>query len=388
MANQAWDRQIINTRERPVSADINAAQSQADRSLRDLLASFFTTRASTSSELAGTPPTGFVGDGLKVRPPAVPSLAVQVAPGLGFMYAPADVPAAVSGVVGVDDLSVFKPLPLVASTAINGIPAGPGVGFDRYDIVEVRINRAAANPLSRDTLDTGSGLFVSGLLNKTLGFTLDGSVGVVTSPASSTAAISYKVGVVAATGAAVEPSLTAGYTKLATIFSNNGNMTAGVTRANILDKRRMLGPYGMAPFYGSFSIPTGAASPPTALSFTGPPGVECVVLKFAPPANNIFDVFLLGPNQGGAMSVDVVAAYAANTLYTCQATGIAAVASTLNSPQTALLADATLSANPILFPVGHPYFSAQFAAHRQASGTTDATVPDPLIVAFRGFIKV
>ena len=37
MANKTYDRTIINPRERPLSSDINQAQSELDQALRDTL---------------------------------------------------------------------------------------------------------------------------------------------------------------------------------------------------------------------------------------------------------------------------------------------------------------------------------------------------------------
>jgi hypothetical protein len=388
MANQAWDRAVINVRERPLSSDINTAQSQLDRSVRDMLASFFISRISGSSDLSNNPRTGFIGDGLKVRQPAAPGLSVQLAPGLGFMYAPADVPQAVGGVVGLDDLSVYKPLPLLASATISGITAGPAAGFDRYDIVEVKVNRVLGNPLSRDTLDTISGLFVSGNVNKTMGFTLDGSVGVVTSPSLSTAAISYKVGVVAATGGAVEPAVTSGYVKIATIFSNNGNMTTGVTRGNIIDQRLLLHPHGMMPFAASFNVPTGAAAPPTGVLFSGPPGVELVVLKIAQPANFRFEVYIIGgahSSPRGDMQGSAARFFNAGEFYTLNY--VDTNFGNLDSTQVGQLVDANIAGPALAFAVGTPFMSTEFYVSRQAAGVTDNAVNNPVGVNIQGFLQ-
>jgi len=131
MAGNSWDREIINTRERPLSSDINALQSQLDRTLRDVLMKMFVGRASATSDISDTPNSGFIGDSLKCRPSNPVGNSLKVAAGLGFMYSPGDTPAAIGGLSGLDDLSFYKPLPLLADANLVGLPAGPGAGQDR-----------------------------------------------------------------------------------------------------------------------------------------------------------------------------------------------------------------------------------------------------------------
>jgi len=388
MANNGWDREVINPRERPLSSDINTAQSQLDRSLREVLKSVFTARASGTSDLSGTPPSGFVGDGFKVRASAVPALSVQVALGQGFQYLPGDVPASVGSVVGLDDLSTYKPLSLLANTNLLGIPAGPAAGSDRYDIIEVRMNRVLGNSASRDVLDVGTGLFVSTAVNKTLAFTQDGSTGQVVSPAISTAAISYKVGVVAATGAAVEPAVTTGYVKIATIFSNNGNMTGSITKANIIDQRVMLAPFGETTFGLIASIPTGAATPPTGVLFRALPGTEVVVVKTAPPLNSVFSVYFIG--GAAVQALDTLAAILPNVggagrTYSLETNFI--TVGTLSAGEVTALADATLASPAATYAAGTPMVKVAYTAYRQQGATTDNTVPDPLPIRMTGTIQ-
>lgn len=385
MANNAFDREVINLRERPVSSDINTAQSQLDRTLRDVLATFFKSKQ-TGNDLPNNPQSGFLGDSLKVRPPAAPGLAVQIAPGIGFLYSPADLPSSIGGVVGLDDLSNYKPLPLLATMNLVGIPAGPVAGTSRYDIIEVRVNRALGNSLSRDTLDPTSGLFVPGLVDKTLGFLLDGGQGSVNDPASSTAAVSYKVGIAGVSP--VEPSVTPGYVKIATIYSNNGNMTAGITSANIIDRRFPLEAYGMCPFSVAASIPSGAAAPPTGVVLNGPPGLTAIVTKIAAPAQYRFTVYLIGGEMSGArgsMQGRAFHAYSASEVYLLNYAGT--TFGTLNSGQVTQLADATLSAPAQSLPVGTPYMATEFYATRQTGGTTDTNVSDPVVVDIQGVLQ-
>lgn len=392
MANNPWDRLIINARERPLSSDINAAQSQLDRSLRELAARLFTARVSGTSDLSANPPSGFLGDSLKVRPPVAPGLSVRVAPGVGFHHLPGDVPAAVGGVVGLDDLSAYKPLPLMAEATIAGIPAGPAAGQDRYDIVEVRMRRQSTNPLSRSLLDVVTGVFLPGLVNKTLEFTLDGSVGVVAAPASSTAAVSYKVGSAVATGAfnpASIPPTTPGYVRVAVVYAKNGNMVSGVTRANLIDDRNLLCEAGVMRLAASFSVPSGAATPPTSVALAGPPGVELVVLKPG-PNNSDVEVFLVGGSVPlrGAMSGTISRATAsfteANLLLPYGPLNLG----TLSAAQVAALQDATQAAPAAVFAEGQPYASQKFQAARANVGTgVDGTIASPASMAVQATLQ-
>ena len=385
MANEAFDRVLIRSKERPLSSDINTLQSQMDRALREVALQLFTARAAGGTETPGTTPSGFIGGGLKVRASATPGLSIRVAAGLGFLYAPGDLQTALDGVLGADDLSKYKPLPLLVETTISGITAGPPTGF-RYDIVEARVNRVAGNPLSRDTLDTVTGLFVSGNVNKTLAFTLDGSTGVVTDPAASTAALSYKMGI----NNGAEPSVTAGYVKLATIYSLNGNMVGSITRANIIDRRDVLVPYGMMPFSASFSVPSGASAPPTSVLLDAPPGIECVVVKDAAPSQGRFTVYLVGGALTGArgnMQGEVVQAFTAGEFLKLQYQGT--TFGTMDTAKVALLANAAVAGPALAFAEGTPYMATSFGLHRQVGGTTteSASIPDPALVAVQGFLQ-
>lgn len=387
MADNGWDRQIINVRERPLSVDINAAQSQLDRAAREVLMRLFSGRASATSDLATNPLNGFIGDAFKTRPQAIPSLSVDIAAGLGFQYLPGDVPSGIGGVNGLDDRSVYKPLPLLATTALLGL-AGPAAGQDRYDIIEVRMNRVSGNPLSRDTLDTGTGIFTSGLVNKTLSFTLDGSTGQVTTPASSTAAISYKVGLAAGVGAAVEPPTTAGYVKIATIFSSNGNMTASITKANIIDRRLILSPYNKFGFHASCSVPSGVAAAPTLQAFNAPPGVEIAIFKsdIATPGqeHRRIKVYLLGSFSSAKAAASGTVLGSTSTQFNIL-TNLGTSIGVLNASDVTNLADATRTANPQTFAVGHPYISMEFLGTNQSSGVTSAPLA-PMLVDIQGEI--
>ncbi len=231
MANNPYDRVIVNPLERPLSVDADRPQSQADRSIRDTLRRMY--------QIAGTPQSGFLDTSLKVVENSPTGMSVLITPGVGFQDLTGDLPTAIGGITGVDDLSPYKPLPLNATMSI-AVDAAPGAGQERYDIIEVKTDRRSEDNLSRDVLNTGTGLFVPTLVNKTLAFSLDGRNGRVVSPSNSTTGVGYKVGTAAAVGTAVVPSTSPGYVPIATIYV--GPTVTSILNANITDRRVLLAP--------------------------------------------------------------------------------------------------------------------------------------------------
>ena len=385
MAGNAFDRQIINPRERPLSSDINTAQAQLDRSMRETLAQFFRSRASGSSDVSAAPSSLFLGEGLKVRASVVPALSCRIAAGVGFQYLASDSTSGVGGIAGVDDLSFYKPLVLLNEATITGIPAGPGAGNTRIDIVEVRMNRVSGNSSSRDVLDTTTGLFAATLVNKTLAFTLDGSTGVVNDPSLSTAAISYKVGV--SGGSPAEPSTTPGYVKIATIKVDTTFAT--LTHGNVIDQRLIAHPYGQMPFSVSCSVPSGAAAPPTNVLLSAPPGIEVVVSKIAAPSQARFTVYLIGGAFGasprGNMQGELVHAFSATETFTLAYAGT--TFGTVDSTLATALANANISSPALSFPVGTPYMAAEFYGVREQASVLDNAISDPAVVDIQGFLQ-
>jgi hypothetical protein len=206
MANDPFNREIYNVRERPLSTDNNYMQTFSDRSLRDFIRALL---APTPSTVV----TGFLNQSFKVIQSG-PSMNVIIQPGLGFIDAAGDVPTVIGGVTGLDDPASLKPLPLSAAQTI-AIDAAHAT-LDRIDIIEVNYDRRAQDPTSRDILNPATGVFAPGLVNKVLAWYLDGRTGRVVTPADSTTGIGYKVGVAA--GSPSAPPTTAGYVKIAEIY--------------------------------------------------------------------------------------------------------------------------------------------------------------------------
>ncbi len=225
MSNNPFDRTVINTRERPISSDLNQAQSQIDRTLRFFLEQLLAPRVSITDERKGTPVSGFIGNGFQVREQATPGMFVDVKLGLGFKYDASDVPPAVGGVPGVDDLNPYKPLLLMVDAFIfpfTGIPVPTSDPTnDRIDIVEVNINRRLADAASRDVLNPVTGVFDPTAVQKSLAWNVGTSIdNTVVAPANSTAALSYKAGV--PSGSPTPAPTSPGYLKVAQILVGNG----------------------------------------------------------------------------------------------------------------------------------------------------------------------
>lgn len=267
MANQPFNRTIINTRERPLSSDLNRQASDSDRAIRDVLMNIYTGRGAVYPDGPGTPPTGFIGEAFKLRPASPASMILTIKKGMGFLYN-ALTQADINGIGGLNDLSSWKPAVLNADFPIT-ISAAPSAPNSRYDLLEVATNRLIGDSTSRDVLNPSTGVFEPNLVNKTLYWDYDGTYGTVNAPAPSTAPISLKVGV--AGNPPTPPSGTAGYTPLAIVLIDSAPVSA-IDSNKILDQRNMLFSGGVL----SVGLRVRSLSPYTSLvleSLQAPPGI-------------------------------------------------------------------------------------------------------------------
>lgn len=257
MANNAFDRAVINLRERPLSSDINQAQAQLYRALVEVV-----DRQSLVGVVTGQ--AAFFGAGFQVTG-VVGAMQVRVGDGLGFFRNDADSAVAIGSVSGVDDRHRLHPLLLAAPEFINVPAADPA--NPRIDIVEIRTDRRLENPLSRDTLDAAVGAFTSGLVNKTLAYALD-----TRSTVNAAGNLNYKTGTPAA--APVAAATTAGYYRIAEIYVNaaapnlDRSTVAGNRNGQIADLRHLLWPSGEAVAAGLVT----AGSPPALSQVVLPAG--------------------------------------------------------------------------------------------------------------------
>ena len=359
MSDKAFDRTITNERERPLSSDQNQALSQQDRVLRDMLQELCAPRFSTGIDLATTPTSGFIGDGFKVRAESPASMNVTVANGFGFLYNAGDVPAAIGGVVGLDDRSSYKPVYLSANEVI-AVDAAPGAGNNRIDIIEVNYYRRAENLLSRAVLNVGTGVFAPLNIYKTLSFLLDGHSGRVVTPNPSTAAIGYKVGTAAAAGGEVAPATTAGYTKIAEIHVVGG--VANIAANAVADYRRMLYAGGIG--RASARWIQHVAAVPSGFQLSAPPGVLLTV-----QATSAFGgyIHLFTGAQPASVKCVMSAGEDAAGLFRAVTVRTPVIGQTVLADQTDL-ADAALQAQVLEVSVGQWWTKIQYAVWENAAG--------------------
>lgn len=270
MANSPFDREVWNLYERALADDNNIESSYADLALRTILDRLTTPRASiTDFSMQTTPPPAFAGDGLKVVAQSPAAMAVNVTAGQGFIGDTGSLPTDIGGIPGVNDVARLKPVTLSALQTFV-VPANAS-GLTRVDIVELVYRRAFADSTSRDIMALISPfVFTPTLVNKTLTWDLAGQTGTVTSPASSTAALSYKIGV----AGAGTPATTAGYTKVAEITVISG--AASIAQTDILDTRRGLALHGLQRLAITI-VSQPVAGTHTITALTAAPGVEVSV---------------------------------------------------------------------------------------------------------------
>lgn len=164
MANQDFDMVVVNQFERPTSADINTLESQLNRTIRDVLAPLFAIGA-------GIPVEGFLAGAFTPTPATPPTpgeVGIQLAAGLGFLYADAGsavnpIPT-VPPVTGLSDLSRYKPL-LLSSNKIMSLGLPAAAGNCRRDLVCVSWKRAV-DYQTIPIFSAGAGIFAGALRPK------------------------------------------------------------------------------------------------------------------------------------------------------------------------------------------------------------------------------
>lgn len=377
MGDKAFDRVPIGFLEKPISDDFNRMQSQADRALREVLMNLLGGRISDSSD-GLSPQNSCMNSGFAVVPVNPPSMNVQVNTGLAWQYLTSGTATdiGVPDLIGVDDLSPFRPL-LLTVPQLFAVPAAPGSPNSRIDMIEVRAERSLIDSLTRRQLNATTGAFDPHNYYKTLTHLLDGLTGAVSAPAASTAPISYVTGVAGNPG--VAPTVSPGYFKLAEILVNNG--TTSITTAEIIDKRKLAAANGM--IHGFFrvrvnsTVSPGAAPPVlTVRSTCFPAGV-----KFACATNSH------APNQRGTVTIYVVAGEPTEATCSMQVSTLAGAPGPtelilpLTSPQTVsgeylVTADSTVKAAlaaatpPITVAIGQKVMQVTFESRYAITGGT------------------
>lgn len=148
-----FDSLKFNTRERPMSADWNDAQSLLQRMVLDSFQYFFSPSRWATASVSAESPSHVVLGGLMVSPSGTN---VQVAPGALLQYSATVVPTP-----GALD-STYR-LGVVRSAQLAVAPAP---GSDTYYLLTARVKEVTASTESRDILDAGSGNFVATMVPK------------------------------------------------------------------------------------------------------------------------------------------------------------------------------------------------------------------------------
>ena len=283
--NDPFDTRVINPLEKPLSSDIDLAESQIFQTIRNLLWWQLIGRTATANP-ASLPNvyTGFYGDGFQVQP-VTGQLQVQLNAGMGFAYNSGDEPTAIGAIVGLNDLSPLKPIVMMSPLIITGIPTAPSTPNTRYDIVEIDYNRYLTDATSVLQLNTTSGVFAPNTVQKTLSFDVDSLFSVVPYNAASTSPIGYKYGNAGNPGTV--PATTSGYTKIAEILVGSGvtDLEPSGSVGVVNDLRKVLFPTNIGDISFNVTIPySGGNNTPTLSDVHAPAGVTVVAVGGTPSA--------------------------------------------------------------------------------------------------------
>lgn len=271
-----FDYVISNLRERPLSSDLNNAQSQIARSTMLALDSLL----SPNLYYGGTPVTvtsstyriaSFIGDGFMPTPGT--GMQVKLLPGLGLWCD--NIPAeSISSISGLDDLGRYTPLVLPEEFALT-VAAAHAVN-PRIDSIQVKLDRALTDTQTRDVFSGVS--FAGAAVSKTLSYE-NTPIIVTGTPAGSPAA----------------PAITTGYAEVARVYVPA--LAASITEANIVDMRRPVGLFGLQRVTLICSK-SGSAPYINVSSVIGPPGYKVCINTLNYPS--YIDVYLFG----GAFQAD------------------------------------------------------------------------------------
>jgi len=339
MSGIFFDRSILHNLERPLSSDLNRVQSQLDRTLRDTLRQIYAQRISPVLDPGDdqmNASVGFIGDSFKVRPEIPASGNIRVSSGLGFMVNPSPASSLTATnpnvpVGGLDDLSLYSPLPL-SSVVTFAVPTAPAAGFGRKDIIQVKADRHSENPLTRGIWDTILKKFTGTLVDKTYAWDLLTRTETVVSPAVGTFGLVYKKGVAGAyadddsflaAGTVPDTAADPGYVKVATI---NVRPAATTFDENVIvDWRPLLFPGGVGHVGASLQLNT-TTNTLTFLRLHAPPGVCATFRQPTPGTQRIDGYFLLGNASLLTPGIPMASwsRYADPYIYMGAATGMAA----------------------------------------------------------------
>ena len=385
MADNPFDQTNYGLRERPVSADWNQLSSQLYMTIREAHRYIHDARVSAGSSAAQSI-SGFHGAGLRVVPSTPAGMSVAVSAGLGFMFAPTDIPTdlGATDLESVDDRSPYKPL-IVQTPQTFNVPVAPSSPNSRIDIIEVRNPRRLENAIPRRQLDPNTLQYDDHIFNKTLAFQIDNlQCGTVTDPSPSTAPLSYKTGTSGNPG--LVPPTTPGYIKIAEVLVPNGATSIGAI--GIIDRRALLFAGGVGRFSGRWRVQWNSGSPTaTAIAIAAPPGID---VTFTPVGlRGAGSLFVVGGQiQSAAVTItaahqhghDFTDRFSVGLQATNGFTGSQVIACD-GSTQTALAAGSP----PVIAALGCQVVAeriiSRFVTNTGASNNTDTSLEDAIISA-------
>jgi hypothetical protein len=208
---------------------------------------------------------------------------VVVKPGIGF-FENGSPTSNIDGVSGLNDLSLYSPIVLSNTAGITFAITTPTAGNERYDLIEVKIDRRTVTGTT-PVLDPTTGIFGTSTNIKELTYAVDNDYGIQTNPAASTTAgLSLKRGTPAPTASI--PTVSPGYVAVAYIKVNSS--TVSIAGENIADVRPIIFTHGSFDVTAKFRI-TDAGSTYTLSDgeVFAPPGVDAAVVI---PDNSRFNV--------------------------------------------------------------------------------------------------
>lgn len=274
-----------------------------------------------------TAPVGFLGSSFAVVPTS--GMNVAVSPGLALLSAVAGAEANILGAnypYFNDDAQRLLEMSQALTVEVD---AAPAPGNSRIDIIQVAHKRVVTNE-TRSVYNTASRSFSDLSINKNVAQDAYTNSERVVSPANGTAALVYKVGVAAATGAEVAPAVDTGYVKVAEVRVVGGLVS--LTPKEVVDFRNVLFPGGVAKGSTTVSVWNNDLGTAEALvSYAMPTGVRLAVASDHTQAGVGLADGCLFVAHGPGVSCDVTA-YARHTRAAgCDVTMNTAVVGSLDS---------------------------------------------------------
>lgn len=287
---KAFDRPIINVRERPLSGDINQMASSLDYAQREFIMRAYGYRNPAVANTGAQIPQGFISDAFKADPGA--GMQVILRAGIGTQDGTGDQPTNINAANNLNDTHPLKPLVLSAAEPITVPTADPA--NPRWDIIEAKYDRQVLNPQSRDILNTGTGIFTPGIVDKDLVWDLAGL-----STVNGAGPINYKTG--APAGVPVVPTTDAGYMRIGRVWVPAA--AGAITQDDIIDDRRLLMPGGSIHIAGVALVNHTTYALTDAMVTSCPAGVDVMMFTYLGIATFGFQVIGPFPGIGGAVAL-------------------------------------------------------------------------------------